>query len=322
MFSRQPYKSIGCHPLFKVGNATARLSHMLSHSAGTCHDSETIMPKFILLQRVCAASALILCTAAYSEVVKKEIRFSRGTTGAIIAGAIVRGDQDQYTLGALAGQYVDARITSLEGNAVARLYAPGAKVSADGDVTGSEVGAIRAGSLRARLPTSGAYLIVVGSNRGNAQYSLSVQVQNEPPDAIAVTTHPPPVSPRDASISLPATGAKQSAPRDAAGSWSCDYGTAILSASGDVTAFDSRMERKLGLDTVTLNVEPSGTMQAIHSDGSGFQGSWKESTITAPKRSFSVKWQSDSSFYAITPISTVVREGAVHSLSLLCRRRR
>lgn len=104
------------------------------------------------------------------------------------------------------------------------------------------------------------------------------------------------------------------------GSWSCDYGSVVANASGSIVKFDSAMERSVGLDKIDLTIDGVGSVRATHSDGSGFQGTLQGSTISAPKRSFEISWNSNGTFYALTPRTTVVREGSVHSMSLLCKK--
>jgi hypothetical protein len=110
--------------------------------------------------------------AALAKGVTKRIRFARGSSSAVVEGAVIRGDMDRYILGARAGQEMTVSITSEEDNAVFHIYRPGAKKGLEG--AGEDQDATEwSGSL----PVSGDYIIVVGGTRGNATYRLSVKVE-------------------------------------------------------------------------------------------------------------------------------------------------
>ena len=108
-----------------------------------------------------------------------EVRFARGTSSAMLAGSIVRGERAAYSLGARAGQRMSLRITSDEDNAVFQLYAPGARLTPEG-VSGTALPGAGEGEDARRwegtLPKDGSYLIVVGATRGNASYRLDVTI--------------------------------------------------------------------------------------------------------------------------------------------------
>lgn len=111
------------------------------------------------------------------------IRFARGTSGAEVAGAVVRGERALYSLSVRAGQTLTAHVTSREGNAVLQIWRPGAVPrSEDGMKLVDGTALPRAGegddarAWRGMLPEGGTYLIVVGATRGNAAYRLTVSV--------------------------------------------------------------------------------------------------------------------------------------------------
>src|SRR5688572_31135390 len=56
----------------------------------------------------------------------QRVRFARGRTTAGLHGAVVRGTQDRYILGARAGQSMIVHVTSREKNAVFALLGPDA----------------------------------------------------------------------------------------------------------------------------------------------------------------------------------------------------
>jgi hypothetical protein len=113
----------------------------------------------------------------------KPIQFAVGKSSGKVAGGVIRGDRDVYSLDARAGQKMTVTISSVESNAVFQIYAPGAKATrgddgivefsgkmlpgADGDTT----------NWSGRLPANGAYLIEVGGTRGNATYELTVSIE-------------------------------------------------------------------------------------------------------------------------------------------------
>jgi len=101
----------------------------------------------------------------------QRVRFARGRTTAILKGAVVRGTQDRYILGARAGQTMIVHISSREKNADFLIQDPnGTAVEgmddglADTDWTGE-------------LPVSGDYSIFVSPTRGNATYTLEVTIR-------------------------------------------------------------------------------------------------------------------------------------------------
>ncbi len=116
---------------------------------------------------------LLLATiSGAAEGLHKKLRFARGSNSATVEGAVVRGDRDEYVLGARAGQKMTVSITSLEDNAVFQIYKPGNKETLEG--AGEEEDATR---WSGKLPATGDYLIVVGGTRGNAGYKLKVKIE-------------------------------------------------------------------------------------------------------------------------------------------------
>lgn len=121
--------------------------------------------------------ALALAAPALAQ---QEIRFARGASSAVLEGSVLRGERAAYTLSARAGQAMTLRIASPEDNAVFQLYAPGARLTAQGVAGTALPGAAEgedARSWQGRLPAGGAYLILVGATRGNAAYRLEVGVR-------------------------------------------------------------------------------------------------------------------------------------------------
>ena len=113
----------------------------------------------------------------------KPIQFAAGKSSGKVAGGVVRGDRDIYSLGARAGQKMTVTISSVENNAVFQLYAPGAKATRNDEgiveVAGTALPGADGDTMKwtGQLPATGAYLIEVGGTRGNATYELTVSVE-------------------------------------------------------------------------------------------------------------------------------------------------
>jgi len=113
------------------------------------------------------------------------IRFAPGASAADITGGIARGDRDCFTVSARTGQRMTVTQTDRdEGNIVLQLYRPPWTTvpSPDGLVVrgtalkGTEEGR-DAAEWSGRLPTTGAYLLVLGTSRGGGEYSVHVEVR-------------------------------------------------------------------------------------------------------------------------------------------------
>ena len=120
-------------------------------------------------------------TAAADE--RPEIRFPRGGTDTVIEGAVIRGDRDIYPINAGAGQTMTVTIEGVEENAVFQIFPPGTHYSRDEyDIWSFHGQPVRGtdGDTRqwtGTLASGGQYLIVVGGTRGNASYSLHVEIR-------------------------------------------------------------------------------------------------------------------------------------------------
>jgi len=101
----------------------------------------------------------------------QRVRFARGRTTAVLHGAVVRGTQDRYILGARSGQTMIVHITSREKNAGFAILGPDATA-----LEGAEEGT-DATDWTGTLPLSGDYSIWVGPTRGNATYTLEVTIR-------------------------------------------------------------------------------------------------------------------------------------------------
>jgi hypothetical protein len=101
----------------------------------------------------------------------QRVRFARGRTTAVLKGAVVRGTQDRYILGARSGQTMIVHITSREKNAVFAILGPDATA-----LEGAEEGT-DATDWTGTLPVNGDYSIWVSPSRGNATYTLEVTIR-------------------------------------------------------------------------------------------------------------------------------------------------
>jgi hypothetical protein len=113
---------------------------------------------------------LALAPSAQAQDRVERVRFQRGSTGATVTDAIVRGETVRYVLGARAGQRLTISIRSAESNAVFAV----------GMGNGSEpVGGWPASytEFTGRLAESGDYVVEVGSTRGNATYTVTFGIR-------------------------------------------------------------------------------------------------------------------------------------------------
>jgi hypothetical protein len=116
--------------------------------------------------------ALALACTALGAGVRKRVRFPRGSHSTTVGGAVIRGEQDRYILGAKEGQTMTVRIRSVEDNAVFQIYFAGEQESLEGAGEGDD-----ATSWSGKLPSTNDYVIVVGGTRGNASYKLEIGIE-------------------------------------------------------------------------------------------------------------------------------------------------
>ncbi|HLS79414.1 MAG TPA: hypothetical protein VK083_21755 [Nocardia sp.] len=116
-----------------------------------------------------AAAALVIglagSGAAHAQGVFTQIEFAPGTSGAVIDGAVIRGESDTYFFDAYGGQWLDVTLFSLEDNAAFTITGPDGITTAYPD----DVAAVL-------LPYDGTYAVNVAPERGNATYTLWVQI--------------------------------------------------------------------------------------------------------------------------------------------------
>lgn len=126
----------------------------------------------ILRTAMIVSAMLVLVSAVIAQTGKtKRVRFPRGRTTAVLKGAVVRGTNDRYILGARRGQTMIVHVSSREKNAVFTILGPDATA-----LQGTDEG-LDATDWTGELPLSGDYSIWVSPTRGNATYTLEVTIR-------------------------------------------------------------------------------------------------------------------------------------------------
>jgi hypothetical protein len=128
---------------------------------------------------------LAAARAAEPVPTPKMIFFATGSTRGTVGGQVQRGARHLYSLKALAGQIMTITITAPDDNVVFQIYEPGVQIARDTDgllqFTGTALAHAADGDdttrWNGRLLHTGTYLIVVGSTRGNARYSMDVKIE-------------------------------------------------------------------------------------------------------------------------------------------------
>lgn len=115
--------------------------------------------------------ALSFAFTTSADGITKRVRFAKGKSSATISGAVIRGDQDTYIIGAKSGQMMSVKITALENNAVFDIKGPDGEYLQDAGETDD------ATSITVDLPYTGDYRITVGGTRGNATYKLTISIK-------------------------------------------------------------------------------------------------------------------------------------------------
>lgn len=114
---------------------------------------------------------LLLTAAVLAEGFTTRVRFQPGTSGAKLQGALARGEQNTYILGASGGQTMTVSISSVEANAVFHIIGSSGKALA-----GAEPGD-DATRWQGQLQRDGDYRVVVGATRGGAEYTLQISIK-------------------------------------------------------------------------------------------------------------------------------------------------
>ncbi len=114
---------------------------------------------------------LLLLICVVNTTSQERIKFKKGEISATVSGGIARGESYDYVVGASKGQFMTVTIMSVEDNAVFYII--------DNSTYQYLYGATEEGTTRWEgvLPSKGDYKIVVGSNRGGAEYTLQVVIE-------------------------------------------------------------------------------------------------------------------------------------------------
>jgi hypothetical protein len=115
----------------------------------------------------------------------KPIFFAQGASKGTVGGHVLRGERVLYSLKAAAGFTLTVTLTAPDDNAAFQIYEPDTAIARDADGTLEFTGKILHGAgdgqdatrWSGRLPRGGTYLLVVGSTRGNARYSMDVKIE-------------------------------------------------------------------------------------------------------------------------------------------------
>ncbi len=104
---------------------------------------------------------------------------SFGAAPVVVHAGIARGETARYTFDAGEDDWVELALRSVEDNAVALVYGPGWRIGEDGEVirgdTEMQLGGDAGTSSWSGLPSSaGTHLVVIGSDRGGADFDLAV----------------------------------------------------------------------------------------------------------------------------------------------------
>ncbi len=96
--------------------------------------------------------------------VYERVSFEAGASETTVEAAVVRGTVNGHLVEAAADQIMKLELTSTEGNARLEVFGP------DDDL-------LAQGLTAMQVPTDGEYLIVVSSDRGNATYTLRIEIR-------------------------------------------------------------------------------------------------------------------------------------------------
>lgn len=129
--------------------------------------------------------ALLLATASAAEPLPtpKPVHFATGSTRGTVGGRVMRGAFDLYSLKAVQGQFLTVTLTVPDDNAVFQIYEPDLEIGRDAggalEFKGSALHGAGDDPTRwsGRLPHSGMYVILVGSTRGSARYSMDIKIE-------------------------------------------------------------------------------------------------------------------------------------------------
>ena len=140
------------------------------------------------LKNLAAGAALLAGTAAPAVANCERpaaIHFARGATSVEFSGGLARGERHCFTIRARGGQRMTVSQTDRgEDNIVLQIYRPSWRIvpSSEGPtfngsaLEGAEEGR-DARNWTGQLPTTGSYLLVIGTSRGGGEYLIRVEVR-------------------------------------------------------------------------------------------------------------------------------------------------
>lgn len=111
---------------------------------------------------------------ALADELVKTVQFAKGEHSTTINESLIRGETQKYIFYANAGQQMTAKIFSVENNAVFQIRTSKGKDFLLGAGEKND-----AKEWAGELPVSGKYVIVVGSIRGNATYTLQLTIESK-----------------------------------------------------------------------------------------------------------------------------------------------
>ena len=112
------------------------------------------------------------------------VYFGKGKTQTVVTGGMIRGESACFTIAARAGQTLSATAKSPDENVVFTIYQPGYTAKAEDGEPGfagrtlSGAGEDGVDAVRAKLPRTGRYLIVLDTTRGGGgEFRLALGVR-------------------------------------------------------------------------------------------------------------------------------------------------
>lgn len=130
-------------------------------------NSKRLIPLIAFFAAVLSLASVETSSAQTGKT--KRVRFARGASSAVLKGAVLRGSEDRFIVPAKAGQTMRVKIVSIETNANFTVYFAGEMES----LPDSE----RATEWTQTLSDDNNYVIIVAPTRGNAVYSLRIEIE-------------------------------------------------------------------------------------------------------------------------------------------------
>ena len=173
--SATPYASLyisGADGVAYTLNPTMSWSSVLPTSQDYYIEVRSMSQQSIIYQ--VSVEIPVAAGASPKIAIDQSIRFATDPLDVELNGTVIGGERDRYSLSMLAGEILDVQITSLEGNAVFSILGPD-QIPLPGTEEGRD-------TIQWAVPIAvdGVYSILVGPTRGNATYTLKVNVSGLP----------------------------------------------------------------------------------------------------------------------------------------------